>query len=293
MGLTAVRHSKCHRRMCTSHLRIPLQARRIPYPIPIPNPSPYPYPYHKPDSSPNPNPNPKHHLNLSTHPTQHLNPYPDPEPYPNKPLNVICVGKTMYKGNLIKRPKGIPYLVDCNVKGFDAGTTNIPCFPLKTLWEHSLFPAIKSLIAPDGACAGAQVIIQEDNAGPHKEARCTTWMTETFADLGWKIELQAPQGKTFIALFYTDCIRNHYLSLLSCCTGPYTNVLDLYIFPSMSHHHSALLQLYNNTEANKEQTWKTIETVWKDTSSSEVSRAFVKQAVAVPWDSTLRCAPGL
>ena len=57
--------------------------------------------------------------------------------------------------------------------------------------------------------------------------------------------------------------------------GPYTNVLDLYLFPSMSHRHSALLQLYNNTEANKEQTWKTIETVWKDTSSSEVARAFV------------------
>jgi hypothetical protein len=43
----------------------------------------------------------------------------------------------------------------------------------------------------------------------------------------------------------------------------------------MSHRHSSLLQLYNTTEANKEQTWKTIETVWKDTSSSEVARSFV------------------
>jgi hypothetical protein len=57
--------------------------------------------------------------------------------------------------------------------------------------------------------------------------------------------------------------------------GPYTNVLDLYLIPSMSHRHSALLRLYNNTEANTEQIWKTIETVWKDTSSSEVARAFV------------------
>ena len=185
------------------------------------------------------------------------------------------VGKTKFKGNPIKRPKGVPFLVDCNVKGFDAGTTNVPCFPLKTLWEHSLIPAIKSLIAPNGACAGAQVIFQEDNAGPHTEARYTSWMTETFAALNWKIELQASQGKTLTALFITDCIWNDYLCLLSCPTGPYTNVLDLYIFPSMSHRHSALLQLYNNTEANKEQTWKTIETVWKDTSSSEVSRAFV------------------
>ena len=73
----------------------------------------------------------------------------------------------------------------------------------------------------------------------------------------------------------TNVIRPDYFFLVQCPTGPYTNVLDLYLFPSMSHRHSALLQLYNNTEANKEQTWKTIETVWKDTSSSEVARSFV------------------
>jgi hypothetical protein len=124
-------------------------------------------------------------------------------------------GKTVYKGNAIKRPKGIPFLVDCNVKGFDAGTTNVPCFPLKTLWEHSLIPAIKSLTAHDGPCAGAQVILQEDNAGPHTEARYTTWMTETFADLGWKIELQVPQGKyLIIALFVTVVITNDYFFFL-------------------------------------------------------------------------------
>jgi len=151
----------------------------------------------------------------------------------------------------------------------------VPCFPLKTLWEHSLIPAIKSLIAPNGSCAGAQVIFQEDNAGPHTEARYSSWMKDTFADLGWRIELQAPQGKIPLALFITTCTSNDYFFVLSCRTGPYTNVLDLYIFPSMSHRHSALLQLYNNTEAKKEQTWKTIQTVWKDTSSSEVCRAFV------------------
>ena len=43
----------------------------------------------------------------------------------------------------------------------------------------------------------------------------------------------------------------------------------------MSHRHSAQLQLYGNTEANIEQTWRTVETVWNETSSSEVARAFV------------------
>ena len=44
---------------------------------------------------------------------------------------------------------------------------------------------------------------------------------------GWKLELQAPQG-------------------------PYTNVLDLQVFPAMSKKHSELLQVYNynNTEAS-------------------------------------------
>jgi len=43
----------------------------------------------------------------------------------------------------------------------------------------------------------------------------------------------------------------------------------------MSHRHSSILQIGNNTEADKEQTWKTVQTVWKSTSSSEVARSFV------------------
>ena len=43
----------------------------------------------------------------------------------------------------------------------------------------------------------------------------------------------------------------------------------------MSHRHSAQLQLYGHTEANLEQTWRTVETVWNETSSSEVAHAFV------------------
>ena len=55
----------------------------------------------------------------------------------------------------------------------------------------------------------------------------------------------------------------------------YTNVLDLSLFPSMSHRHSAQLQMYNNTEATIDKIWKTVENVWNETSSSEVARAFV------------------
>ena len=32
--------------------------------------------------------------------------------------------------------------------------------------------------------------------------------------------------------------------------GPYTNVLDLQVFPAMSKQHSELLQVFSNTEAD-------------------------------------------
>ena len=50
------------------------------------------------------------------------------------------------------------------------------------------------MVAPDGPCGGAKVILQEDNAGPHTQQEYTAWMQEAFVLHGWKIELQAPQG---------------------------------------------------------------------------------------------------
>ncbi len=67
--------------------------------------------------------------------------------------------------------------------------------------------------------------------GPHKEGGFHTWLTNEFTTRGWMLELQAPQG-------------------------PYTNVLDLQVFPAMSKRHSELLQVHSNTEADKERIWK-------------------------------------
>ena len=109
-----------------------------------------------------------------------------------------------FVGNPIKYPKGIPYLVDCNVTGSNPGTATVPCFPLKLLWEHSLLPAIQAMVAPGGPCEGAQVVYQEDIAGPHTEAGYTQWLRDTFDALGWKLELQAPQGTcpSLLSLYY-------------------------------------------------------------------------------------------
>ena len=106
--------------------------------------------------------------------------------------------KLTYKGNPIKHPKGIPFLVDCNVTGTNPGTPTNPCFPLKTLWEHCLIPSLEKLTAPGGPCEGALVILQEDNAGPHTEGHYHAWMTAAFAERQWRIELQAPQGQSLL-----------------------------------------------------------------------------------------------
>ncbi len=66
------------------------------------------------------------------------------------------------------------------------------------------------------------------------------------------------------------------LATITTYIGPYINVLDLLLFPSMLHIHSAQLQIYNNTEATIEKIWKTVEKVWNETLSLglEVARAF-------------------
>jgi hypothetical protein len=53
------------------------------------------------------------------------------------------------------------------------------------------------MVAPDGPCEGALVILQEDNARPHTEGNnYHAWLTQAFAARQWRIELQAPQGTT-------------------------------------------------------------------------------------------------
>jgi hypothetical protein len=87
--------------------------------------------------------------------------------------------------------------------------------------------------------------------GPHKEGGFHSWLTTEFTRRGWVLELQAPPQ------------------------GPYTNVLDLQVFPSMSKEHSEILQIYSNTEADKDRIWKIATEIWNGMSSSMVARAFL------------------
>jgi hypothetical protein len=187
-------------------------------------------------------------------------------------------GKLKFKGNAIKHKKGEPYLVDCNVTGSDVGTATKPCFPLLNLWKYTLVPAIAQLLAPGAPCEGAQVIVQQDNAGPHVEEVYSAWMLAMFDSLGWMYEPQAPQGMSTIYMYnliYLAQINMYMNDNIFVPTGPYTNVLDLYLFPSMSHRHSAQLQRQSNTELPLDVIWKCVDSVWTDTISAEVVRSCI------------------
>ena len=86
--------------------------------------------------------------------------------------------------------------------------------------------------------------------GPHKEGGFHEWLTSEFTRRGWHLELQAPQG-------------------------PYTNVLDLQVFPAMSKKHSELLQIFSNTQADSERIWKIALEIWKGITSAMIARAFI------------------
>jgi hypothetical protein len=104
-------------------------------------------------------------------------------------------GKLKYKGNAVKHTKGVPFLVDCTVTGVNpSGTPTNPCYPLQKLWQYTLIPAIAQMIDEGGPCEGAQVVVQQDNAGPHIEEEYSRWIRDQFEMLGWMYEPQAPQG---------------------------------------------------------------------------------------------------
>ncbi len=57
--------------------------------------------------------------------------------------------------------------------------------------------------------------------------------------------------------------------------GPYTNVLDLQVFPAMSKKHSELLQIFSNTQADSERIWIIALEIWKGITSAMIARAFI------------------
>ena len=117
-----------------------------------------------------------------------------------------------YQGPVV-REKGDVYWVDTTVTGSSLGTSKDPKFPLKPVFEHSVFPNLDDLVKPGGKFEGYTVIIQGDQAGPHEEDDFVRYMRLECSNRGWCFEPQSPQS-------------------------PHLNNLDLAVFPAMSRRHS-------------------------------------------------------
>ncbi len=87
-----------------------------------------------------------------------------------------------------------------------------------SLAETVAVPAIAQLIDTGGPCEGAQVVVQQHNAGPHIEEEYSRWIHDQFEMLGWMYEPQAPQGSITdfcaLTLYLTSFTLYMYLILL-------------------------------------------------------------------------------
>ena len=63
--------------------------------------------------------------------------------------------------------------------------------------------------------------------------------------------------------------------------GPYTNVLDLQVFPAMPKKHSELLQVFSNTQADTDRIWKIAVDIWNGITSAMIARAFILLAYRI------------
>jgi hypothetical protein len=159
-------------------------------------------------------------------------------------------GQLRYDGP-VKRHKGDAYLVDANVTGSDAGTSDKPKFALKPLWKDSILPHLDKITGPGGDYAGYEVIGQGDNAGPHCDKEYLDFCQNEFANRGWHWEPQAPQM-------------------------PHANNLDLAVFPAMSKRHSQTLRdTASKGVAPPDEIWEAAEDVWSKLDSATIARGFV------------------
>jgi hypothetical protein len=159
-------------------------------------------------------------------------------------------GELRYDGP-VKRHKGDAFMVDANVTGSDAGTSDKPKFALKPLWKDFVLPRLDELTGPGGEYEGYVVIGQGDNAGPHCDKEYLDFCREEFENRGWQWEPQAAQM-------------------------PHANDLDIAVFPSMSKCHSQTLRDFaSKGVAPPDEIWKAADDVWRNLDSATIARGFV------------------
>ena len=73
-------------------------------------------------------------------------------------------------------------------------------------------------------------VFQEYNAGPHTEGDYSSWMLCEFEKRGWKLELQAPQGLTYICYPYNLYWVYNTLLLLLASSQAHIRMFSMCLF---------------------------------------------------------------
>ena len=159
-------------------------------------------------------------------------------------------GELRYDG-AVKCHKGDAYMVDANVTGSDAGTSDKPKFALKPLWNDSILPRLDEIMGPGSAYEGYVVIGQGDNAGPHCNKEYLDFCQQEFDNCGWHWKPQAPQM-------------------------PHANNLNIAVLPAMSKRHSQTLRdTASKGIASPDKIWEGTEDVWRNLDSATIARGFL------------------
>ena len=175
-------------------------------------------------------------------------------------------GDLRYDGE-VKRRKGDVYMCDTTVTGSDSGTSERPKFSLLACFMETIFPKVLRMVAEDGEYPGFSVVIQGDNAGPHQDSVFKTTVKTYCESKGWYWEPQAPQM-------------------------PYSNNLDLAVFPSMSKRHTRILSAYSRSVAKSDNIYQAVKQVWDKLPSSVIAQGYVlayricKKVIATKGDNS-------
>ena len=85
-------------------------------------------------------------------------------------------------------------MVDCSVCGTDVGTSDKPKFSLASFWKKEVIPVLERLVGEGGRYEGYKVLVQGDNAGPHKQGSFDEILKEELESRGMILYNQPPNG---------------------------------------------------------------------------------------------------
>lgn len=155
------------------------------------------------------------------------------------------------EGGRVVRNAGDTFWVDCEVTGSTSATSTKPKFSLLKFLRDILFPQVEAIVGEGGVFAGYTPIFQWDNAGPHSDKTLVSFAEAFCAARGWGWEPQAAQM-------------------------PFSNVLDLLVFPKLSRQHAHLVRTSaGRSVGDKDVIWRHAKNAYWDLSSVDIATGFV------------------